>query len=83
MESADNDDEKEDDSDDNDDDEKEEDSDDNDEKEEYSDDKDEKEEDSDALSITQGKCRPANMQHLRTFSPAGPPILYAYHFCQK
>ena len=38
---------------------------------------DEKESDDNALSITQGKCHPANMQRLCTFSPAGPSILYA------
>ena len=31
-----------------------------------------KDSDDNALSITQGKCHPANMQRLRTFSPAGP-----------
>ena len=36
-----------------------------------------KDSDDNALSITQGKCHPANMQRLCTFSPAGPSILYA------
>ena len=37
---------------------------------------DEKESDDNALSITQGKCHPANMQRLCTFSPADPYYMH-------
>ena len=43
---------------------------------EEDDDGDVKDSDDNALSITQGKCHPANMQRLCTFSPADPYYMH-------